>query len=684
MRKARLILGTANSVPVGTTDDDIESIYQQSFKPYLRAVYKADTIPVTVHLSGYLLNWLEKHHSEYTDVLAEMVGRKQVELLGGGFYDPVLALIPRPDRIGQIERLTTHLRKRFGRRPRGIWVTEHVWEPSLAATLQSSGMDYAFLDDYHFITGGFTGEDLCRPCITEDQGKTIVVFPVCHDLLQVARAGEPGDVIEFLRAHSSEDPTVVSVMIDDGERYTEAPARSKRASAGKGWMERLMDLLAENREWIDVVLPSQHLKDNQPRTRGYFQSAAYEEMMYWSLTPERQEAYEGLRRRFADDRSSNIFGGRFRQFLTQYPESNLMYAKMQYAHVLVNQIRGDRYRKQAAREELWRGQSHFAYWHGRHGGIYQNGLRKQIYHSLIEAEKITRERGIFIPSVVTVDFDMDGLPEYLYQGQDINAYIHQEGGHLFELDHLPVGWNYLDTLSRRPESYHTAKVKTGGYDKEMRKSFMDRFLSPAVTIEEYEQSDYVDLGAFTQTLYERTDYKREGKRLGLRGMSTVDPRKQGNSGSRPSGSDRPVSVTIDKRYTFKRSAIQVDYTLTNSGEHEVSSVFAPEINIAFLSQEADSLRLFLTGTRRVNSEISPMRATYPGAKEIRMQDLVNGLTVILSMTNASEMWCLPVETVSGCPSGTESIYQGTCLVPRFKLAIAPGESFSATIALSIE
>ncbi|MCK4516100.1 MAG: 4-alpha-glucanotransferase, partial [Spirochaetaceae bacterium] len=74
MKTNRLILGTTNSIPVGTNDDDIETIYQQSYKPYLQALYKADTIPATLHLSGYLLNWLEKHHSEYTDVLSEMVG----------------------------------------------------------------------------------------------------------------------------------------------------------------------------------------------------------------------------------------------------------------------------------------------------------------------------------------------------------------------------------------------------------------------------------------------------------------------------------------------------------------------------------------------------------------------------------------------------------------------------------
>jgi len=642
MKKARLILGTTNSIPVGTIDSDIETIYQQSYKPFLQALYKADSIPAALHLSGHLLTWLEKHHSEYTDVLSEMVGRKQLELLGGGFYDPVLALIPRPDRIGQIESLTTYLRKRFGRRPRGVWITEHVWEPSLPGTLRSCGMDFAFLDDYHFITGGFTGDDLCRPCIAEDQGKTIAVFPLCYDLIQVARDGEPSDVIAFLKGHASEDPTVVFTLIDDGERHADPTRRGKRSKVRNVWLEQLLDLLTENRDWIDVVLPSQHLKDFQPRTRGYFQSAAYEEMMYWSLTPERKEAYEGLRKRFADDRDSNILGGHFRQFLTRYGESNLMYAKMQYTHVLVNQIRGDKYRKQAAREELWQGQSHSAYWHGRHGGIYQNRLRKQVYHSLIEAEKITRERGIFIPSIVTVEFDMDGLPEYLYQGHEINAYIHQEGGHLFELDYLPVGWNYLDTLSRRQEGYHTAAVKKRGYDTEMRKSFMDRFLDPTLTIEQFDRSAYRDLGGFTQTLYQRTDRKRDGQRLGLSAESAV---LQGR---------KSLPVSIDKRYTFKRSAVHVEYTLTNRGDTDLTAVFAPEFNFAFLSQEADSLRLYLTTAKRANAEIAPSRAVHSGAKEIRMEDLVNGMTVILS------------------------------LVPRWQLSIAPDKTASMAITLAIE
>jgi hypothetical protein len=206
----------------------------------------------------------------------------------------------------------------------------------------------------------------------------------------------------------------------------------------------------------------------------------------------------------------------------------------------------------------------------------------------------------------------------------------------------------------------------------MRKSFMDRFLDPSITIDRFGRSEYLDLGGFTQTLYQRTEYKREGKRLGLTAASSV-----------LQGAHR-VPVTIDKRYTFKRSAVQVEYTLTNRGDSDLTSIFAPEFNIAFLSQEADSLRLFLTTPKRANVEISPSRAVHRGANEIRMNDLVNGLTVTLSATGADDFWCLPVETVSGCPSGTEIVYQGTCLVPRWQLSVAPDETASMVITLAIE
>lgn len=625
MKSISLVFGTTNTQPVGATDREIEEVYQRSYKPFLRTLYAATKLPVTLHHTGHLLQWLEKRHSEYTDVLAEMAERKQVEMLGGGFYDPILSLIPRPDRIGQIESLTTLLRKRFGRRPRGAWITEHVWETGLASVLRASGIDYALLDDRHFSAAGLSGEDLQQPCITEDQGKTIIVFPVGHDLASVAQNGSPDDVIAFLSDRATTGSDSVCALVDSGER-----------GGISKWMARFVGLLQENGAWIHVCHPSQYLRDAVVRTRGYFPWGPREQALY--------------------------------QTLSRYPESNLMYAKMQYTHVLVNQIRGDKYRKQAAREELWRGQCHTAYWSG---GIYRNGLRKNVYQALIEAEKKTRERGIFSPSVVTLDYDMDGLEEYLYQGQDLNAYIHQEGGMLFELDYLPKPWNYLDTLRRQKESYHTAKDAARGYDLQMRKSYMDRFFDEKTTVKDFARSTKSDLGNLVSCLYKRTAYRREGQRLVLQGDGAIRVGR------------RRRNVSVEKCFFFKRGMIQVDYTLTNVGDGDLSCVFGPEFNFAFLSQEADALRIFARHGRGPRAEISPAPGTHPRVSEVRMHDLANKMVVSLILSAPATVWCLSVETASDS-SGAPPDYQSTCVVPRWPMNLSGGESFGVTATIRFD
>jgi len=39
-----------------------------------------------------------------------------------------------------------------------------------------------------------------------------------------------------------------------------------------------------------------------------------------------------------------------------------------YTHILINQLRGDKYRKRTAREELWKAQGCDGFWHIGDGG----------------------------------------------------------------------------------------------------------------------------------------------------------------------------------------------------------------------------------------------------------------------------------------------------------------------------
>ena len=210
-----------------------------------------------------------------------------------------------------------------------------------------------------------------------------------------------------------------------------------------------------------------------------------------------------------------LVGGHFRDFFSRYPESWLMYAKMMNTHVLVNQVRGDKYKKKAAQNELWKGQSHHAYWNSATGGIYENELRKAVYRSLIEAEKITRATEIFAPSILSVDYDMDNRTEFLYQGSELNAYIHTLGGALFELDFLPASWNYLDTMVERdggiarPTSARRSSTTSS---------------TPVRALPRFQSGNLAESGDFLSCAYEMAELNRALPELLMRrdGTVTVD------------------------------------------------------------------------------------------------------------------------------------------------------------------
>ena len=85
--------------PVGNFDSVQEEVHQLSYRPFLEELRRHPTARVALHYSGILLEWLERQHPEYLDQLQELVERGQVEMVGGGHYEPVLSAIPDRDRV---------------------------------------------------------------------------------------------------------------------------------------------------------------------------------------------------------------------------------------------------------------------------------------------------------------------------------------------------------------------------------------------------------------------------------------------------------------------------------------------------------------------------------------------------------------------------------------------------------
>ena len=209
MNSIQFIFGTCNHQPEGSVHSQFESAYQESYKPFLTALNSFPDFPVVLQYSGSLLKWIQTNHPEFFMLLEEMVSRKQVELLGGGFYNPILSMIPNADKIGQMEMLTTFLRTNFGNRPRGCLLSGQVWEPGFATTLNSSGMEYTFLADRYFLIAGLAEKGLFLPYLTEDQGKVISVFPLSIDLGRIILECQAVDIIKYLKNSESVESTRV-------------------------------------------------------------------------------------------------------------------------------------------------------------------------------------------------------------------------------------------------------------------------------------------------------------------------------------------------------------------------------------------------------------------------------------------------------------------------------------------
>ncbi|MCL1958224.1 MAG: alpha-amylase, partial [Spirochaetes bacterium] len=120
--KMYMILGSHAHVPSGADEKEYEFVYEKKMRPFITNLYRYSNIKAVLHYSGVLLYWVERTHPELFMLIEDMVSRKQAEILSGGFYEPMFPLIPLQDRIGQMELLTTYLRKHFGKRPVGCWI----------------------------------------------------------------------------------------------------------------------------------------------------------------------------------------------------------------------------------------------------------------------------------------------------------------------------------------------------------------------------------------------------------------------------------------------------------------------------------------------------------------------------------------------------------------------------------
>ncbi len=486
--------------PVGNFDDVFREHVEKVYQPLLAALAEHDIAPVALHLSGPLIEWLDRHDTAVIDAIGRGVADDRFELLLSGYYEPILASIPRPDRLEQIAWMRELLVQRFGASSSGLWLTERVWEPSLVADLADAGIEYVFLDDRHFLVAGLEREALHAPYRTEFDGRTLTVLPIderLRYLIPFRPVEETFDYLDGLRRRGQ----ALAVLGDDGEKFGGWPGTYEWVHE-QGWLRRFLTTLANAAATGDVTLtaPRDAVREVPSAGLAYLPSASYREMEGWALPAPAAIRLRAVEHEFGEERlkaadGALIRGGHWRGFLAKYSEANRMHKKMTHLSALCRAAGNP----PDARRAVGHAQCNDAYWHGVFGGLYLPHLRQAVWLWLARAEGLLRAGTSLQYDVL--DFDADGHDEIWVHSSTFSALIAPaRGGAIEELTVFERGVNYADVLTRRREAYHEPTLAepepdTGGapsihdierstasapppIDVDERGLFVDRILDP--------------------------------------------------------------------------------------------------------------------------------------------------------------------------------------------------------------
>jgi hypothetical protein len=635
-----------NHQPVGNFPGIFKKAFRDCYEPFLAALAAHPGVRFTLHFSGPLWEYMAAQERRSWELVGEMAGRGQLELLGGGFYEPVLPIIPEEDRAGQLRMMSDFLAGHFGHRPRGVWLTERVWEPHLPKTLASAGIQYTLLDEEHFHYAGV--KDIERAYITEEEGFPLILFPVSKELRYFIPFHLLDDVRACFRRIAARGG--VAILGDDGEKFGLWPGTHKWVYEEK-WLSGFLEFL--EKEGIPTLTYSEYLDRRPSLGRVYLPPASYEEMMEWVLDPADLERFRALKAEAPPEDRRFLRGGFFREFFLKYPESNQLHKKM----LLVSREVRQSPDAEAARE-LYKAQCNDPYWHGVFGGLYLPHLRESAYGHLIEAEKRLPLR----PGWEALDYDLDGREELLFRSDRFQLLVKPSfGGSLVEFDDRPLGRNFSDVLSRRPESYHRPKEESPGeggksiheqakrlppgaaallrYDWHPRFSLLDHFLHPQTSLESFRSVDYGEQGDFVNQEY----------RFALQGRSALLSR-QGHVWA--DGERLPVRVT--KRIDPETDGVAISYELENESEKALDVFFGVEWNLHLLPEEW---------------KVEGKTLSFAGGRWL------------LQFGGEPEIWHFPLQTLSQSEEGYDIIQQGMCFLPHWKLSLPGRQKSGLSITL---
>ncbi|HEY1603685.1 MAG TPA: alpha-amylase/4-alpha-glucanotransferase domain-containing protein [Pirellulales bacterium] len=684
--RLRLVLALHQHQPVGNLDQVTEGVYRDCYLPLVETLADYPTLPVNLHTSGSLLDWLAGRHPEYTHRLRELAAAGRIEIMGGAYHDPLLPMLSQADRRGQINSFSRRLGQLFGQVPRGMWMPERIWDPALAADLAACDIEHTVLDDFHFHAAGLADDQLRGYYLTESEGGLIALFAGEERLRYLIPFAEPEETIAYLRDEARRHPGGVLVYADDAEKFGAWPGMRERMQNSR-WLRRFLDALAANSDWLQVTTLGECIDHVPPLGKVYVPEGSYREMGPWSTLAKNVQHSPAESTSISPDTSdiSAIpLAGTWRNFRVRYPEIDEMYCRMlqvsKRAQAAVAEDADDSHPLiEQARQALYRAQCGCAYWHGIFGGVYSPHLRQAVYRNLLAAESlldIVAGRTEPWLSATIDDFNLDVHKELSLTSGKLGLFLAPDrGGQLYELDVRDVGANLLASLTRRPEPYHrqTATLASAAenahliYDSYARKSLLDHFFDVRCTLDQVAACAATEQGDFLAGRY-RARLRR------IQGGVCAQLARTGRAFGQP--------VTVTKQLTLwaDRSVVDIHYELTGLPPGRPCR-FAVEFNFAGLPPACPD-RYFVDSQGRVLADLGH-RLDLSGVGSLRLVDRWLGVDIGLSASEVGGIWAFPIQSVSRSQRGLETIQQSVAVFPHWIVVGDAAGRWSVDLQLAI-
>ena len=643
--------------PAIETDAAYEARCDDVVDPLLARLGEWSGAHVSVNIASPLLVWIAEHRPDSLVRIRHLADDGQIELMGAGFYDPLLVAIPEHDAIGQLTLARNELQRQLAVRPRGLWLRGFSWAPGLPTLLNRNGYRYTLVDEQSLTDTGTLDGELDGYYITERDGFSLAVFPVLAT--SQARFEARGDS-EVLR----------DLLAGWTTRAVTFTFENIRTSVDVDKIVRLIRLVRAHQDWLRLDTCSLFIDRQPPSGRIYPRMP-------------RVEHSHGVASHTLD----------WAETLATYPEVNFLHKRMLKSSYRVHKFRSQatklaqqgcdvRQSVQDACTTLWQAQNHRAFRPGDDGRMYDVSVRGAAYGRMLAAERIACSMldATSEPfSTREVDFDCDGRSEILVDTRQIGAIISpHRGGGIFALELLNRDLALGTMLRRHLEPVHQQAAVTDiqlvedrsaddadpvfqpddvarmWFDHRSRPWFRDHFLAPETTLENWYRNQYREVGDFADGTYEVIQQARSSR-------DDVGRVQLGMNGTVGAGGKRSL-VRIEKQYRFdlQNPRLWAAYRLINRYFEPAPAWFGIESNFVLPGGDPASTRF------RADSPRGEVEGGFDHPHALRrigyleLIDEAADLIICLFTETPLDIWMMPVETI--VRPGEPPLRQGVALL----------------------